>query len=192
MTEKRIKTIDLVLIALFAAITAVLSQIAIPMPTGVPVTLQTFAVALCGYFLGAGKGAAALGVYLLIGAVGVPVYSGFKGGFQVLLGPTGGFIFGFIIMAFLCGLSFKKAAGTKLSPVLRIAMGVAGVAACHLLGTLQYMIVTNVNPEKAAIDFITSFLMVSAPYLIKDIISVVVAYLISIPLLKATAKVRTA
>lgn len=192
MTEKRIKTIDLVLIALFAAITAVLSQIAIPMPTGVPVTLQTFAVALCGYFLGAGKGAAALGVYLLIGAVGVPVYSGFKGGFQVLLGPTGGFIFGFIAMAFLCGLSFKKAAGTKLSPVLRIAMGVAGVAACHLLGTLQYMIVTNVNPEKAGIDFITSFLLVSAPYLIKDIISVVVAYLISIPLIKATAKVRTA
>ncbi|MGN0619178.1 MAG: biotin transporter BioY [Ruminiclostridium sp.] len=192
MTEKRIKTIDLVLIALFAAITAVLSQIAIPMPTGVPVTLQTFAVALCGYFLGAGKGAAALGVYLLIGAVGVPVYSGFKGGFQVLLGPTGGFIFGFIIMAFLCGLSFKKAAGTKLSPVLRIAMGVAGVAACHLLGTLQYMIVTNVNPEKAGIDFITSFLLVSAPYLIKDIISVVVAYLISIPLIRATAKVRTA
>ena len=192
MTEKRIKTIDLVLIALFAAITAVLSQIAIPMPTGVPVTLQTFAVALCGYFLGAGKGAAALGVYLLIGAVGVPVYSGFKGGFQMLLGPTGGFIFGFIIMAFLCGLSFKKAAGTKLSPVLLIAMGVAGVAACHLLGTLQYMIVTNVNPEKAGIDFITSFLLVSAPYLIKDIISVVVAYLISIPLIKATAKVRTA
>ncbi len=192
MTEKKIKTLDLVLIALFAAITAVLSQIAIPMPTGVPVTLQTFAVALCGYFLGAGKGAAALGVYLLIGAVGVPVYSGFKGGFQVLLGPTGGFIFGFIAMAFLCGLSFRKAAGTKLSPVLRIAMGVAGVAACHLLGTLQYMIVTNVNPEKAGIDFITSFLLVSAPYLIKDIISVVAAYLISIPLIKATAKVRTA
>ena len=192
MTEKRIKTLDMVLIALFAAITAVLSQIAIPMPTGVPVTLQTFAVALCGYFLGAGKGAAALGVYLLIGAVGVPVYSGFKGGFQVLLGSTGGFIFGFIAMAFLCGLSFKKAAGTKLSPVLRIAMGVAGVAACHLLGTIQYMIVTNVNPEKAGIDLITSFLLVSAPYLVKDIISVVVAYLISIPLLKATAKVRTA
>ena len=60
MTEKRIKTLDMVLIALFAAITAVLSQIAIPMPTGVPVTLQTFAVALCGYFLGAGKGAAAI------------------------------------------------------------------------------------------------------------------------------------
>ena len=192
MTEKKIKTLDLVLIALFAAITSVLSQIAIPMPTGVPVTLQTFAVALCGYFLGAGKGAAALSVYLLIGAVGVPVYSGFKGGFQVLLGPTGGFIFGFIAMAFLCGLSFKKAAGTKLNPVLRIAVGVAGVAACHLLGTIQYMIVTNVNPEKAGIDLITSFLLVSAPYLVKDIISVVVAYLISIPLIKATAKVRTA
>ena len=110
----------------------------------------------------------------------------------MLLGPTGGFIFGFIAMAFLCGLSFKKAAGTKLNPVLRIAVGVAGVAVCHLLGTIQYMIVTNVNPEKAGIDLITSFLLVSAPYLVKDIISVVVAYLISIPLIKATAKVRTA
>lgn len=74
-TDKKIKTADLVMIALFAAITAVLSQIAIPMPTQVPVTLQTFAVALCGYCLGAKKGTAAILIYILLGAVGIPVFT---------------------------------------------------------------------------------------------------------------------
>ena len=63
--KPKIKTADLVMIALFAAITAVLTQIAIPMPNNVPVTLQTFAVALCGFFLGHKKGTAAILVYRL-------------------------------------------------------------------------------------------------------------------------------
>lgn len=81
--KAKIKTADLVIIALFAAITAVLSQIAIPMPTNVPVTLQTFAVALCGFCLGSKKGTAAILVYILLGAVGIPVFTGFKGGLRV-------------------------------------------------------------------------------------------------------------
>ena len=74
------KVQKMVMVAVFAAVMAVLSQISIPLPTGVPVTLQTFAVALCGYTLGVSMGGTALAVYLAIGAVGVPVFAGFGGG----------------------------------------------------------------------------------------------------------------
>lgn len=158
----RIKTADLVMIGVFAALIGVLSQIAIPMPTGVPVTLQTFAVALCGYFLGAKRGAAAVIVYTLLGAVGAPVFTGFKGGFACIGGLTGGFIYGFLAMVLLCGLSLK-------SKPLRIALGIAGVIVLHFFGVLQYSLITENG-------FIQSFLLVSAPYLIKDFISVVLGY----------------
>ena len=96
MNRQKITTI--VLCALFAAITAVLSQIAIPMPSGVPVTLQTFAIALCGFYLCTARATVSTVVYVLLGAVGVPVFSGFKGGIASIVGPTGGFIIGFIAM----------------------------------------------------------------------------------------------
>ena len=94
----------MVLCGLFAAIIAVFTLITIPLPSGVPITLQTFAVALCGYTLGCGKGTAATAVYIAIGAVGLPVFSGMRGGFSVLAGPTGGYIYGFIGMTALCGV----------------------------------------------------------------------------------------
>lgn len=159
----KIKTIDLVMIGVFAAIIGVLSQIAIPMPTGVPVTLQTFAVALCGYFLGAKKGMAAVFVYIMLGAVGAPVFTGFKGGFACIGGLTGGFIYGFLAMVLLCGLPIKN-------KYLKIALGMAGVTALHFFGVLQYSLLTENG-------FIQSILLVSAPYLIKDFISVVLGYL---------------
>lgn len=158
----KIKTTDLVLVALFAAIIAVMSQISIPTPFGVPISLQTFAVALCGYFLGAKKGAGALLVWIAIGAVGVPVFSGFKGGFAALLGVTGGFIYGFIPLVLLCGIELRQ----KLP---RIALGALGIAACHLCGAVQYALLIG-------IDIIQSLITVSVPFLIKDIVSVVLAY----------------
>lgn len=158
----KVKTVDLVMIGVFAALTGVMSQIAIPMPTGVPVTLQTFAVALCGYFLGAKKGTAAIIVYILLGAAGVPVFTGFKGGFACIGGLTGGFIYGFLAMVLLCGLPLKR-------KPLRIALGMAGVIALHFFGVLQFSLITD-N------DFIQSFFLVSAPYLIKDFISAALGY----------------
>ena len=106
MNRQKITTI--VLCALFAAITAVLSQIAIPMPSGVPVTLQTFAIALCGFYLCTARATVSTVVYVLLGAVGVPVFSGFKGGIASIVGPTGGFIIGFIAMAAISGIAFRN------------------------------------------------------------------------------------
>ena len=96
--KKQLSTKSIILVGMFAAVLAVMSQIAIPMPSGVPMTLQTFAVALAGAVLGWKLGALSALVYLLLGAAGVPVFSGMSGGLGVLLGKTGGFIFGFIFM----------------------------------------------------------------------------------------------
>ena len=174
---KKMKVTDIVLCALFAAIIAVLSQIAIPMPSGVPVTLQTFAIALCGYYLCILRATVSTLVYVLIGAVGVPVFSGFKGGFASIVGPTGGFIIGFIAMAAICGVSFRTLPDKFRVPV-RIAMGIAGLAACHIVGFVQYSLISGK-------DLLTSFLLVSVPYLVKDIISVVAAYFAALAISKA-------
>lgn len=120
MNRQKITTI--VLCALFAAITAILSQIAIPMPSGVPVTLQTFAIALCGFYLCTARATVSTVVYVLLGAVGVPVFSGFKGGIASIVGPTGGFIIGFIAMAAISGIAFRNMP-EKFRVPLRIAMG---------------------------------------------------------------------
>ena len=97
-----------VMAGVFAALLVVLSQVSIPLPTGIPVTLQTFAVALCGCVLGPAVGSAAVGVYLALGAVGVPVFAGFSGGAGALVGMTGGYLWAFLPMAFLCGLGAQQ------------------------------------------------------------------------------------
>ena len=133
--KKQLSTKSIILVGMFAAVLAVMSQIAIPMPSGVPMTLQTFAVALAGAVLGWKLGALSALVYLLLGAAGVPVFSGMSGGLGVLLGKTGGFIFGFIFMALLCGLG-----AAQKNKGIRGICGLAGLAVCHVLGVLQFMV----------------------------------------------------
>ena len=161
-----ITTVEIVSVGMFAAVLAVLSQIAIPMPTGLPITLQTFAVALTGVVLSWRLGTASTLVYILLGAVGVPVFAEFSGGIQILLNYSGGFIWGFIMMALLCGIGTQiknKIGGTLL--------GIVGLFACHLFGVIQFMIVMKMG-------FLESFLMASAPYLIKDVISVILGFVV--------------
>ena len=143
--------------ALFTAIIAVLSQVSVPMPSGVPITLQTFAIALAGYCLGAKYGTAATVVYIALGAVGVPVFTGFTAGFSRLFGVTGGFIWGFIPMAALCGLCHGRRGMRAYLP------GIAGVVVCHLLGAAQYAVL-------AQISFVRALLLVSLPYIAKDLL----------------------
>ena len=107
------KTSTLTSIALMAAVTVIMAQIAIPMPAGVPMTLQTLAVTLAGVILGAKGGAISMLIYLLLGAVGLPVFSGFRGGLAMLVGPTGGFLISFPIMAFIIGLGVAHRSGSN-------------------------------------------------------------------------------
>jgi len=91
------------LLGVMTAVVCVISMIFIPTPFGFPITLQVFGVSLCGFLLGK-RGVAAVAVYLLLGALGLPVFAAFRGGFGELISPTGGFLWSFPILALLCGL----------------------------------------------------------------------------------------
>lgn len=162
--ENKISTKEIVCVGMFAAVLAVLSQIAIPMPSGVPITLQTFAIALTGVVLAWKLGVTSTLVYILLGAVGVPVFSEFSSGLHVLVNYTGGFIWGFIVLALLCGVDI-----TLNNKLLGVLLGFLGLAICHLFGVIQFMIVMKMG-------LMESFLLASAPYLIKDAISVILAF----------------
>lgn len=172
---KETKTKGIIFIGLFAAILCVCAQISIPTPFGIPFTLQTFAVALCGYILGAKKGALTVLVYILLGTVGLPVFSGFGAGFSKIFGATGGFIFGFLPAVVFCGLGDKK------SKIISIIFGIIGIAICHLCGILQYSFITKNS-------FVSSFITVSGLFLVKDIISVILAEIISIQIKSAISR----
>lgn len=168
---------------MFAAVTAVLSILAIPTPWGVPFTLQTFSVALCGYVLGWKYGTASTALYVLLGLVGVPVYAGMKAGLGVLFGPTGGYLFGFILMTLLCGLAqecFDKAKRRLPAAGLLISISVLGLACCHIPGIIQLKFVMDMEWGAAAMAG-------SVPYLLKDVLSVAGAYLVAIGVRKGLA-----
>lgn len=171
--KNKMTTQSVVLVGMFAAILAVLSQISIPMPSGVPVTMQTFAVALTGCVLGWKKGTMASVIYIVLGGVGVPVFSGFVGGPGILFGKTGGFIFGFIFLALLCGLAV-----VVKNKVLAGILAVCGLLICHVLGILQFMLLMKMS-------FWSSAVLVSVPYLIKDVISIVLAFVVGAILRKS-------
>ena len=127
-----VKTKSLVQIALGAAFIAVCAWITIPGP--IPFTMQTLAVLTVAGLLGAGKGCAAVGVYLLLGAVGVPVFSGFRGGVQALAGPTGGYLIGFLFTALLVGWGIMRF--PKLWQMC--AFMVLGIVICYAFGTAWF------------------------------------------------------
>ena len=164
---KKANTKATVMIGMFAAVLAVMSQISLPMPSGVPVTLQTFAVALTGFILRWKYGMMAVGAYLLAGIIGIPVFSGFAGGLGVLFGKTGGFLWGFLFLSGLCGAGQKR----KKKWILAV-MSCLGLLMCHLLGSLQFELLSGIG-------LLESAALVSVPYLLKDAISVFLAYLVA-------------
>ena len=99
---------DLCQTGIFTALIVVCSQLSIPMPAGVPMTLQTFIIPLAGIVLGAKRGTIATCIYVLLGAVGLPVFAGFAGGLGILFGMTGGFILSFPLMALFAGLGSRR------------------------------------------------------------------------------------
>ncbi len=169
-----------VFMGVFVAVIAALSQFSIPTPTGVPLTLQTLAVALAGYVLGPQMGLGAVAAYLLLGAVGVPVFAGFGSGVGVLFGVPGGFLWGFLPMAFLLGLSMGFPNGMR-----RAALGALGLGLCHVCGILQYMAVTKTG-------FLPAFAVMSAPYLPKDAASVAIACLSAVAIRRALVRANLA
>ena len=125
VTATKTKTYDMAYIAIFAVLIAICSWISIPMT--VPFTLQTFGVFMAVGVLGGKRGSLAVLVYILLGAIGVPVFAGFSGGFGILLNNTGGYIIGFLFSA-LAMWAIESLWGKK--PVVQIISMVVGLLVC--------------------------------------------------------------
>ena len=132
-------TKTLALCAVFAALTAVCSQIQIPLAV-IPINLALFSVHLCALLMKKQYAALSMTVYLLMGLIGLPVFVGFQGGAGVLFGRTGGYIIGYVASAFLTALIVEQWGRAWWKAALAI---VAGVAACYSLGTVWYMVLTR-------------------------------------------------
>ncbi len=132
---------DMTLTAVIAALLCIAGPLSIAVGP-VPLSLATFAVYLAGAILGKKWGTAAVGLYLLIGIIGVPVFSGFSGGFQKLAGVTGGYLVGYLPCAFLTGLGAERAKNEGRKWVLP-AMMVLGTVILYGIGTAWFMIQTG-------------------------------------------------
>ena len=139
MKEHSFNTATITTIGMFTAVLAVLSILQIPMPSGVPITLQTFAVALCGYVLGRKNGT-------------------------------------LCVLLFFCGLGLHLK-----NKVASFGLGVVGLLICHVLGAFHYSII-------AQITFPAAFLLVSVPYLVKDILSILGAMLVAVVIRKTLTR----
>lgn len=133
MSRSPYRVKDMTQIALMVVLITVCSWISIPAP--VPFTLQTFAVFFALLSLGGRHGMTAICVYLIMGAIGLPVFSGFQGGMGVLAGAYGGYIGGFLVMALLFRFLAEKASEKRSVAVL-----VLGLAACYAFGTLWFWV----------------------------------------------------
>lgn len=161
--KRKIATKDLVLTALFAALTAVLAQIQLPIGP-VPFNLAVFGAFLAGMLLEPAWAAASMGVYMLLGAVGIPVFAGFMGGPAVLLGKTGGYVIGYIFIALATALAVKRSG--KL-PVIGAAM-LAGLLVCYGFGTAWFMAVTGA-------DLVSALGWCVLPFIVPDVCKGVLA-----------------
>lgn len=172
METKKMKTLDMVYIALFACLMAICSWISIP--GEVPFTLQTMGVFLAIGLLGGKRGTIAVLVYILMGAVGLPVFSGFAGGIGRLVGVTGGYIVGFLASA-LVMWAMEALLGRK-EWVLIVSM-VVGLLVCYAFGTAWFMILYT--SSKGAITLGAVLGMCVIPYIIPDAVKIVVALVLT-------------
>jgi biotin transport system substrate-specific component len=170
MPEKKRSLRGMVYASMFGALTAVGAYIMIPLPP-VPITMQTLFVNLAGALLGGTLGALSQVVYILLGIIGLPVFAGGKAGAGVLLGPTGGYLIGFVAGAYVIG----KLTGIRKKPgfIWLVCSMAIGIALVYLLGIIQLMIV-------AKLDFNKAIAVGLLPPLPGDILKIIIAALITL------------
>ena len=174
----KLKTIDLTLCGIFAALLAICAWITIPF-AAVPFTLQTFGVFAAQGLLGGKRGTIAIAVYLLLGAVGVPVFSGFQGGFGALFGATGGYLLGFLLSGFT--VWFAEARFGKSFGVFVAAM-IIGLLLCYAFGTAWFVILYT--RTKGAMTISKALMLCVVPFLPFDAIKLALAAILRVSLKK--------
>ena len=172
IARKRISVYDLVMVALFAALIAVCAWVTIP--GSVPFTLQTMGVFLAVGLLGGKRGTAAVLVYILLGAVGMPVFSGFSGGVGRLLGTTGGYIIGFLVAAL--AMWALEAIFGRAKWVLPVSM-LLGLLLCYAFGTVWFLVLYT--QTKGAISVVSVLSMCVIPFILPDLMKIALALLLT-------------
>ena len=175
-------TKKIVFTALFAALTAVCGFISIPVPgTPIPIVLQNMLVVLTGLMLGPVWGVCATLLFLLSGALGLPVFSGGTGGIARLMGPTGGFLYGYALATLVAGtIAQRPRYGRKDSAIRLIVATVSGFVVMYVPGVIHFMRVMDKT-------FGQTMALCVVPYIPGDIVKVVLAVLISAKLRKAAS-----
>ena len=167
-SSSAIEVKTMVLIALMAAITCILGPMSLTIPVSVvPISLTNLAVYFTVYVLGMKRGTVSYLVYLLLGLVGLPVFSGYTGGAGKLFGPTGGYLIGFIFMALICGFFIDKWQ-TKL--YLHVLGMVLGTIVCYIFGTVWLAIQVHMGFYQALASGVL-------PFIIGDLVKIVIALL---------------
>lgn len=170
---KKSKIFDITLIALMAAVICVCSWITVPFGT-IPFTLQTFGVFLALRFLGGKRGTASIMIYLLLGAVGLPVFSNFGAGLGKILGPTGGYMLGFIFSGITVILLEKFDRQIKY---LRIVTDIIAITGCYALGTAWFYFFIGKNNGMSIFGVLSACVI---PFIVPDIIKIAFAEVISL------------
>lgn len=160
---------DMAYIALLAVVISICSWISIFIFVSVPFTMQTFGIFCALLLLGGRRGFFAIALYVLMGIVGLPVFSGFRSGVAALMGPTGGYILGFI----LCG-AFYWALEKRGKPWWLLAVG---NVICYLFGTLWFVLVYTADGK--AVSFGAALLTCVVPYIVPDVVKLVLALVVS-------------
>ena len=171
-TGRRMDTRDLTMIAVCTAMMVICSWISIP--ATVPFTMQTFGVFLCVGLLGGRRGTLAVSVYLLLGAVGLPVFSGFTGGIGHLFGATGGYIIGFLFSALVMWL-IEHLLGRNLKTLV-LSM-IAGLITCYAFGTAWFMVVYA--KDSGSVGLMTALGWCVFPYVVPDAVKIGLATVIT-------------
>ena len=185
-SKAKLTTLAMVQIALCSALICVSAQLAIPLPIGVPFTLQVLMVMLTALILKPLYSVISLLLYVLLGVVGLPVFSGAKSGIGTILSPTGGFIIGFVLAAFFVSL-LKGVLGRKLGGKLTvvcciIVTVIIGIPVMYIPGIALYMVYTGA-------DLVSAIVTLTSVFILLDIAKCVIASLIAVPLNKALAKI---
>ena len=175
------RTRQITLIGLMTAITCILAPLSIPLPfSPVPISLTNLVIFISVFILGMKDATISFLIYLLLGAVGLPVFASFHAGLSVLAGPTGGYLIGFIFLALIQGFAMKYF-DRKLIPTI-IGM-LIGMAVCYIFGTVWLA-------KLMSLSFKEGLFMGVIPYLPGDAVKIIIAVIVGPKLYAATKKVR--
>ncbi len=185
------KTIQMAEVALMSAVLCVISPFTIPIPfSPVPMSLALFGLYLTAMLLGAKKGVVSVLIYLLLGTVGLPVFSGLSGGVGILLGPTGGYLIGYVPCALVIGwmrrdVAKKGSLSNRWQMVWNGGAMAIGTVVCYTFGTVWFVIVM-----KGTYTLPQALVVCVVPYLIFDVVKILAAAVIGVPVQKIVRKIE--